>query len=94
MKKVLPVIVLFAITTLSFGQSAVVTTFSKQSTICNPLNLSYRFCLNDPSRREAADPEMILFKGEYYLFLDDDGRLYFYYGGSNTKPLYGNELDV
>lgn len=167
-------ILFFAITKLSFGQSAVETKFTKQSTICNPLNLSYRFCLNDPSRREAADPEMILFKGEYYLFasksggywhstdlinwnlittpdlpledyaptavvindtvyfmasgkspvkifrtsnpktgkweianpafpigmtdpdlfLDDNGRLYFYYGGSNTKPLYGIELDL
>jgi len=143
------------------------------TTICNPLNLSYRFCLDAPSRREAADPTMILFKGEYYLFasksggyfhstdlvnwdlittndlpledyaptavvmnnavyfmashgtpltiyrtddpksgnwqavnstfpigmidpdlfLDDDGRLFFYYGCSNVNPLYAVELD-
>ena len=41
----------------------------QQTTICNPLNLSYRFCLDTPSRREAADPTMIVFKGEYYLFV-------------------------
>ena len=147
-----------------------------QTTICNPLNLSYRFQLEKPSRREAADPTMIVFKGRYYLFasksgcywssndlihwkmipsadlpfedyaptvvaiqnsvyflatnwgrnskklyktsdpssgrwqvgidsfskimsdpdlfLDDDGRLYFYYGTSNQTPIYGVELDA
>ena len=144
-----------------------------QATICNPMNLSYRFCLDQPSRREAADPTMINFKNEYYLFasksggywhsmdlihwdlittndlpledyapdavvmndtvyfmasadkpviyktadpksgkwqvanpafpigmidpdlfVDDDGRLYFYYGCSNVNPIYGVELDT
>jgi len=146
----------------------------KQTTICNPVNLSYRFCLDAPSRREAADPTMVKFKNEYYLFasksggyfhstdlinwdlitskdlpledyaptvvemndtlyfmasggapvtiyktanpksgnwqianssfpigmidpdlfVDDDGRLYFYYGCSNMNPLYAVELDT
>lgn len=144
------------------------------TTMCNPVNLSYRFCLDAPSRREAADPTMITFKGEYYLFasksggyfhstdmihwdliptkdlpledyaptavvmndtiyfmasadaplkiyktgdpksgrwqvanpafpigmidpdlfVDDDGRLYFYYGCSNINPIYAVELDT
>ena len=149
---------------------------NKQTTICNPINLSYRFQLDKPSRREAADPTIIAFKGKYYLFasksgcywssddlinwtmitspdlpfedyaptvvaikntlyflatnwgknskslyktsdpstgrwqvaidtfpkimsdpdlfLDDDGRLYFYYGTSNQTPIYGVELDT
>ena len=35
-------------------------------TICNPINLKYRFVLVDggTSWREAADPSMINFKGE------------------------------
>jgi xylan 1,4-beta-xylosidase len=146
----------------------------KQTTICNPLNLPYRFCLDEPSRREAADPTVVTFKNEYYLFasksggyfhstnlihwdlittndlpledyaptavvmndtmyfmasgntpliiyktanpksgkwqianpsfpigmidpdlfVDDDGRLYFYYGCSNVNPIYGVELDT
>ncbi|MDR1864332.1 MAG: family 43 glycosylhydrolase [Bacteroidales bacterium] len=37
-------------------------------TICNPVDLSYRFCLDAPSRREAADPSLVLFKDEFYLF--------------------------
>ena len=145
-----------------------------QTTICNPVNLSYRFCLDAPSRREAADPTMVVFKGEYFLFasksggyfhskdlinwdlittndlpledyaptavvmndaiyfmashaapltiyktsdpksgkwqianpafpigmidpdlfVDDDGRLFFYYGCSNINPIYGVELDT
>ncbi len=147
---------------------------NKQTTICNPVNLSYRFMLDTPSRREAADPTMVVYKGEYYLFasksggyfhstdlinwdlittkdlpledyaptavvmndtlyfmasagapvkiyktanpktgkwqvanasfpigmidpdfyVDDDGRLYFYYGCSNVNPLYAVELDT
>ncbi|WP_439695534.1 family 43 glycosylhydrolase [Mucilaginibacter sp. AW1-7] len=42
-------------------------------TICNPLDLDYRFCLDTPSRREAADPAVIVFKGEYYLFASKSG---------------------
>jgi len=45
----------------------------KQTTICNPVNLSYRFCLDAPSRREAADPTMVNFKNEYYLFASKSG---------------------
>lgn len=152
-----------------------ITEDSGKSTICNPLNLDYRFCMDQPSRREAADPTMVLFKDEYYLFaskcggyytskdmvewelittealdfhiedyaptvvaiadklyflssnpepkvfcssdpksgkwevvnpsfpipmidpdlfLDDDGRLYFYYGCSDVEPIRGVELDI
>src|SRR5688572_68641 len=146
---------------------------AKTLTLANPVNLSYRFCLDTPSRREAADPTMVVYKGEYYLFasksggyfhstdlikwdlittndlpledyaptavvmndilyfmssaaaplkiykttdpksgkwqiatasfpigmidpdlfVDDDGRLFFYYGCSNINPIYGVELN-
>jgi len=46
---------------------------NKQTTICNPLNLSYRFQLDNPSRREAADPVVVLFKGKYFLFASKSG---------------------
>ncbi|MEJ2054384.1 MAG: family 43 glycosylhydrolase [Calditrichaceae bacterium] len=153
-------------------QSTNIADKTVQKTICNPVNLNYRFCLDKPSRREAADPTMINFKNEYYLFasksggywhsddliswdlittadlpledyaptavvmndtiyfmasadkpviyktgdpksgkwqvmnpefpigmidpcffVDDDARLYFYYGCSNINPIYGVELD-
>lgn len=148
-------------------QTNVVTTF------CNPVDLSYRFCVDRPSRREAADPTILWFKDRYFLFasksggywhskdlhdwtfietneipveeyaptaiafgdtlfflassnekstvykshnplsghwnvarenldkpvwdpaffLDDDGKLYLYWGCSNVNPLYGVEVD-
>lgn len=170
--KALLVFVFLCYTLVMYSQNKHVIP-SKQTTICNPVNLSYRFCLDAPSRREAADPTMITFKNEYYLFasksggyfhsadlihwdlittkdlpledyapavvemkdtlyfmaskgapvtiyktadpksgkwkianpafpigmidpdlfLDDDGRIYFYYGCSNVNPLYAVELD-
>ncbi len=147
----------------------------KPTTVCNPMDLDYRFCPDEPSRREAADPVVVAYKDAYYLFasksggywhstdlttwdlittadlpmedyapaavvmndtlyfmaskndppltvyktadpqsgkwqvantafpigmtdpdlfVDDDGRLYFYYGCSNVNPIYGVELDT
>ena len=168
------IVLLLACTTASsitFSQTTLNT--ANQTTVCNPVNLSYRFCLDTPSRREAADPTMVVYKGEYYLFasksggyfhskdlinwdlittkdlpiedyaptavvmddvlyfmasaaapvkiyktsdpksgkwqiasssfpigmidpdlfVDNDGRLYFYYGCSNINPIYAVELD-
>ena len=75
MKKVLvlTVLVLFVVPALTYGQSNIVAKSNEQTTICNPVNLSYRFCLDKPSRREAADPTMINFKNEYYLFASKSG---------------------
>jgi xylan 1,4-beta-xylosidase len=54
--------------------------FKEQSkVICNPLNLSYRFRpeTNEPSRREAADPTMVVFRGEYFLFASKTGGYWY-----------------
>ena len=45
----------------------------RPQTFCNPLDLAYRFQLNTPSRREAADPTLVRFKGEYWLFASKSG---------------------
>ena len=42
-------------------------------TFCNPLNLGYRFRLELPSRREAADPTMVVFDRTYFLFASKSG---------------------
>ena len=47
------------------------------STVCNPMDLSYRFMPNGVSRREAADPTVILFKDTYYLFASKSGGYWF-----------------
>lgn len=41
---------------------------NKQTTFCNPLNLDYRFTNTGKSYREAADPLVVLYKDNYYLF--------------------------
>lgn len=45
----------------------------EQDIFCNPLNLNYRYQLDLPSRREAADPSLVLFKDTYYLFASKSG---------------------
>ncbi len=70
--KVLPVILalLISATACQFNPSAEQVNFR---TISNPVNLSYRFTLDEPSRREAADPSVVWFKDRYYLFPSKSG---------------------
>jgi hypothetical protein len=42
--------------------------YNPSRTISNPMNISYRFQFDSPSRRETADPVIEYFKGKYYLF--------------------------
>ena len=46
---------------------------NRPQTFCNPLDLPYRFQLQAPSRREAADPTLVAFHGEYWLFASKSG---------------------
>ena len=39
-----------------------------QKTFCNPLNLPYNFQSPGPTRREAADPLIVLYQDKYWLF--------------------------
>ncbi|MBV9880716.1 MAG: family 43 glycosylhydrolase, partial [Gemmatirosa sp.] len=43
------------------------------TTFANPLDLDYRFMPNAPSRREAADPTIVRYRGEYWLFASKSG---------------------
>lgn len=42
-------------------------------TFCNPVDISYRFCVDQPSRREAADPSIVWFRDRYFLFASKSG---------------------
>lgn len=46
-------------------------------TISNPLNLNYRFHLNDISYRDATDPCIVQFEDGYYLFMSGLGGYYY-----------------
>lgn len=61
---------LLTITLLVFACSAPKRT---ATTFCNSLNLSYRYQLDEPSRREAADPVIVLFQNRYFLFASKSG---------------------
>jgi len=50
-----------------------VQTVEPAKTFANPLNLPYRFAVDQPSRREAADPAIVVFKDRYYLFASKSG---------------------
>ena len=43
------------------------------TTFCNPMNLNYRFMVDAVDAREAADPVMVLYQDEYYLFASRSG---------------------
>lgn len=58
-------------------QSEEVQTVPSFQTVSNPMNLSYRFRPELPSRREAADPTVIKFKGDYFLFASKSGGYWY-----------------
>lgn len=56
------------INALATGETA-----QERPTICNPLDLAYRFELAAPSFREAADPTAIYFHSQYWIFASKTG---------------------
>lgn len=64
---------LAAFIVLYLAITVLVTQNSCAQTYCNPLNISYRFCIDNPSRREAADPSVVWFRDRYYLFASKSG---------------------
>lgn len=72
MKKVVFVAALILlILTCAFAQK-------KLQTFCNPLNLNYRFSIEKyDSHRTAADPLIVLYKDDYYLFASKSGGYWY-----------------
>ena len=53
--------------------SLALPTSAATSIFCNPLPIAYRFRLEPPSRREAADPTMLVYNNSYWLFPSKSG---------------------
>ncbi|MDQ3388127.1 MAG: family 43 glycosylhydrolase [Gemmatimonadota bacterium] len=53
------------------------TEIGPRSTFANPLNVDYRFELIEPSHRTAADPVIVLYEDEYYLFATKSGGYWY-----------------
>ena len=49
------------------------TPAGRPHTFANPINIDYRFMVDSPSRREAADPAIVVFHDDYYLFASKSG---------------------
>ncbi|MBE0679671.1 MAG: family 43 glycosylhydrolase [Bacteroidales bacterium] len=47
------------------------------TTQCNPVDISYRFSLETPSRREAADPTVVKYKELFFLFASKSGGYWY-----------------
>jgi Beta-xylosidase len=50
---------------------------ARNQTYANPIDLPYRFQLSGASRREAADPTMVVFRGAYWLFASKSGGYWY-----------------
>jgi xylan 1,4-beta-xylosidase len=55
------------------GSVTVAGVTERPATFCNPLDLDYRFQPDGPVRREAADPAIVYFDHEYWLFASKSG---------------------
>jgi xylan 1,4-beta-xylosidase len=58
---------------LLFGTLLLTQKAQAQQTFCNPLNLNYRFMADAVDAREAADPVILIFEDDYYLFASRSG---------------------
>lgn len=77
----------FAIT-LSQAQTVI------DSTFCNPLNLNYRFTISGIGYREAADPMIITYNDEYYLFASVSGGYWWSTDFKNWTFVTPTGLDI
>lgn len=62
-------------------------------TFCNPVDLSYRFMVErSSSRREAADPTVVLHKGTYYIFASKTGGYWYSDDLANWELVVNNDI--
>ena len=68
MKRITLLIIALAIFTLNVKAQNI-----RAQTYCNPLNVDYTYMIynshNDLSYRSGADPAVVEFRGEYYMFV-------------------------
>jgi hypothetical protein len=72
----------FMLLSAIFGLCTILATEAAPLTICNPININYRFSGAPPTYREGADPCVVTFNNEYYLFVSHSGG---YWWSDNFK---------
>jgi xylan 1,4-beta-xylosidase len=81
MKKIIKTTLLAAaLSSLSVTAEVGTVPVDQMKTFCNPVNIDYRFA--GGNKREAADPVIITYQGDYYLFASKCGG---YYWSSDMK---------
>jgi xylan 1,4-beta-xylosidase len=80
---------LIAFSVIVFSQPA-----ENPQTFCNPLNLNYRFMVDAVDAREAADPVIVLFEGDYYLFASRSGGYWTSPDLSNWSLIVPTGIDI
>lgn len=71
----------------------------RRQTFCNPIDIPYRYAIldgddNATSFREAADPTVVTFKGEYYLFASKCGVYYHSTDLVNWDAIHTSDLPM
>ncbi|MFV8325026.1 family 43 glycosylhydrolase [Flavobacterium sp. ZS1P14] len=66
-----------------------------QKTYCNPMNISYAYGVENhngipESRRSSADPVIMTYKGDYYLFATNQAGFFWSKDMSNWEFVYGS----
>lgn len=75
-------------------QDVVETRHVSFQTVCNPVDLNYRFCSDEPSRREAADPTIVEFRDKYFLFASKSGGYWYSDDLIDWKFIETNKIPV
>jgi hypothetical protein len=88
------VLVMLASMVLSGCRHSTPVHTSSPKTVCNPMDLSYRFRpeTNEVSRREAADPTVVWYKGEYWLFASKSGGYWHSTDLTNWQFVLSNQI--
>lgn len=65
------------------------------TTFCNPINIGYNYTTHNhnripESRRSSADPVIITYKGEYYLFATNQAGFFWSKDMSDWNFVYGS----
>lgn len=82
-------------TAQSLGKTEWFDPGKQASTYCNPINIGYNYTVKNhnnipDSRRSSADPVLITYKGDYYLFATNQAGYFWSKDMSDWKFVYGS----
>jgi len=104
--KQLPIIIAQFAVALNLLLTTVPAAFAQTTTFCNPVNVDYGYCpipdfVTNGKHRATADPAIVLFRGNYYLFstnqwgywYSDDDMLHWHFIARHFLKPYHHVFD-